>query len=231
MPDKTRQLKSASNTRARGSDLAIGSDLYPVSPPKLLPDPVSGCIFTLDHGHWQLCTQMTGATVTYAFKEALRQTGQHPILQTDNGSCYLSHEFKTLLSKEHIEHHLIHPCCPNENAEVERANRTIKEDLYPEDAESFEQLNRIVKERIHYYNHQRYHSGIGFITPYVKYRGNPSEIFEQRKQKIQNAKEQRIKTNWIHLKEQEESRTKHEFKPNIYSEPLNKKNNECLNFV
>lgn len=181
--------------------------------------------------HWQLCTQMTGATVTYAFEEALRQTGRHPILQTDNGSCYLSHEFKSLLSKENIEHHLIHPCCPNENAEVERANRTIKQDLYPDDVASFGQLNRIVKERIHYYNHQRYHSGIGFITPFTKYRGNPEKIFEQRKQKLQKAKKQRIKFNWIKFKEQKKSSLKHEFKPNIYSEALNKKNNECLNFV
>jgi transposase InsO family protein len=167
--------------------------------------------------HWQLCTQMTGVTVTYAFQDALRLTGQHPILQTDNGSCYLSHEFKSLLSKENIEHHLIHPNCPNENAEIERVNRTIKEDLYPEDADSFEQLNRIVKERINYYNYKRYHSGIGFITPYTRYRGNPEEIFEERKQKLERAKAHRIKTNWIRLKTSLEiQENKHVYKSMSY---------------
>lgn len=152
--------------------------------------------------YWRLCTQMTGETVKEAFMDALHETGQNPILQTDNGSCYISYEFQYLLSRANIEHHFIHPHCPNENAEIERVNRTLKEDLNLNNVESFGHLNQIVKDRIYYYNHVRYHSAIGFIPPYTKYRGNPEQIFEERKVKLKSAKETRIKQNWIKLQTQ-----------------------------
>jgi len=56
-------------------------------------------------------------------------------------------------------------------------------------------LIEIVKEQIRYYNYERYHSAIGFVTPYAMYSGQAEVIFEARKKKLQNAKEQRIKIN------------------------------------
>jgi transposase InsO family protein len=138
---------------------------------------------------------MTGSTVADAFNDALQETGLHPELQTDNGSPFVSHEFHSVIAKAGIDHRFIHPHCPNENAEIERVNRTIKEGIDPVDAESFEHLHELVKERIDFYNHKRYHSRIGFIAPYTKYRGNPENIFEERKQKLERAKQERIQFN------------------------------------
>lgn len=120
--------------------------------------------------YFQLLIQMTGSTISDAFKEALEKTGQHPALQTDNDSSFISHEFRSVITHAQIEHHFIHPGCPNENAEIERVNRTIKEGIDPVDAGSLQELQIFIKERIEYYNFKRYHSGIGFITPYIKYR-------------------------------------------------------------
>lgn len=146
--------------------------------------------------YWRLLTQMTGFTVRDAFVDALQETGEHPILQTDRGSCYISQEFHSLLSKANIQHRLIHPHCPNENAEIERVNRTIKENFDPSEAASFEHLEQLIKEQIQYYNYNRYHSAIGFIPPYMMYRGNPERIFRQRELKLEHAKRKRIKINW-----------------------------------
>lgn len=148
---------------------------------------------------WRLCMQMTGESVKEAFQDALSQTGMNPLLQTDNGSCYVSHEFRHLLSKANIEHYLIHPHCPNENAEIERVNRTLKEDLDVSGAGSFAELFELIGKRIDYYNYQRYHSAIGFITPYTKYRGNPEKIFQERQKKLERAKQARIKQNWLNF--------------------------------
>jgi putative transposase len=145
--------------------------------------------------YWRLCTQMTGSTVADAFDDALQETGLHPGLQTDSGSPFISHEFHYVIAKAGIDHRFIHPHCPNENAEIERVNRTIKEGIDPVDAKSFEHLNELVKERIDFYNYKRYHSKIGFITPHTKYRGNPENIFTERKQKIERAKQNRIQFN------------------------------------
>jgi transposase InsO family protein len=139
---------------------------------------------------------MTGSTVADAFQDALQKTGLHPKLQTDNGSPFISHEFHCVIAKAGIDHRFIHPHCPNENAEIERVNRTIKEGIDLVDAESFEHLQEIIKERIDFYNNKRYHSRIGFITPYTKYRGNPEKIFLERKERLERAKQNRIQFNW-----------------------------------
>jgi putative transposase len=146
--------------------------------------------------YWRLLTQMTGFTVRDAFADALQETGEHPTLQTDRGSCFVSQEFHSLLSKANIQHRLIHPHCPNENAEIERVNRTLKENIYPEEAASFGDLEQLIKEQIHYYNYDRYHSAIGFIPPYVMYRGDPAPIFQHRDRKLEQAKKSRITINW-----------------------------------
>jgi len=149
--------------------------------------------------HWKLLTQMLGTTISDAFEEALKRTGQHPILQTDNDSCFISHDFHVVLAKADIEHHFIQPHCPNQNAEIERVNRTIKEGIDPVDAGSFQGLEILIQDRIHYYNYKRYHSSIGFIPPITKYRGNPEVVFNERNRKLEKSKIKRMQYNWEKL--------------------------------
>ena len=145
----------------------------------------------------KLCLSMTGETVRQVSEEAFRITGIRPeIVQSDNGSCYISHEYQSLIGKLNIDHRFIHPHCPNENAEIERYHRTLKEALDVNEAENFNHLETLIKEQIYYYNYIRYHSKIGFIPPYQKYRGNPPKIFDQRNKKLERAKAKRMKKNY-----------------------------------
>ncbi len=144
----------------------------------------------------ELCLSMTGDSIEQASERAIKATGKKPkIIQSDNGSCYISSEYRFFIARNEIDHHRIHAHCPNENAEIERYHRTLWEMLDPSEAENFASLIEIVKERIRYYNYERYHSAIGFVTPYAMYSGQAEAIFESRKIKLQNAKEQRIKIN------------------------------------
>lgn len=49
--------------------------------------------------HWKSMTSMNGNSVSLAAQESLESfpEGVRPIIQTDNGSGYISHEFKTVL--------------------------------------------------------------------------------------------------------------------------------------
>ena len=49
-----------------------------------------------------------------------------PVIQTDNGSAFISLEFKVVLRENRLTHSRIHPHTPTENALVERANRTVR---------------------------------------------------------------------------------------------------------
>lgn len=97
----------------------------------------------------------------------------HPLLQTDYGGC---HEFRYHLLKMNIEHYLIHSKCFNENTEIERVNRTLKEDLDISGAKTYAELYKLIINLIYCNNYQRYHSAIEFITPYIIYQGNPEKI-------------------------------------------------------
>jgi len=145
----------------------------------------------------KLLSSMTGDTIKEETEQAISETNVKPTaVQSDNGSCYISQEYRSCLGKMEIGHHLIHPHCPNENAEIERYHRTIRELVDPYEAKSFEELEKIIKEQIHYYNYERYHSAIGYITPYAKYTGKAEKIFLDRQKKLKRAKSRRIKENY-----------------------------------
>jgi len=146
----------------------------------------------------EICLLMTGSTIGEATHRAFGQTGKTPnVIQSDNGSCYISSEYRTLLSRAQVEHRRIHPHCPNENAEIERYHRTLRELVDPDDANDFQELNELVKERIDYYNNTRYHSAIGYVPPAAKYIGKAEKIIAERKRKLEKARKKRIEENII----------------------------------
>lgn len=148
-----------------------------------------------------LLTSMTGDTIKEATRAYLSECDRLPLnIQSDNGSCFISQEYRSYLSKSDIKHHRIHPYCPNENAEIERYHRTLRDLIDPQDAKDFDQLNQLVKDQIDYYNYTRYHSAIGFVTPFAKYTGTAKIILEQREQKLKNARNLRKQQNRIKSK-------------------------------
>lgn len=153
----------------------------------------------------EICLSMTGDSIKQASKRAIVISGRKPkIIQSDNGSCYISTEYRSFITKSEIEHKRIHPHCPNENAEIERYHRTVRELVDPAEVDSFEELNELFKERIRYYNYERYHSSIGYVTPYDMYTGKAKAILESRNVKIQRAKEQRVKANLRQIENQKQ---------------------------
>jgi transposase InsO family protein len=153
----------------------------------------------------EVCLFMTGDSIKHASKRAVKQTGRKPkVIQSDNGSCYISSEYRSFIDKSGIEHRTIHPHCPNENAEIERYHRTMRELVDPTEVEDYTALLELVKERISYYNFERYHSAIGFVTPYAKDSGKAEAILESRKRKLQKAKDRRIKTNLERIEKQKQ---------------------------
>ena len=115
-----------------------------------------------------------------------------PRIQSDNGSCYVGFEFKKLLDKFLIEHDRIHPATPTENVIIERWHRTFKDILYEmSEPKNYEELVEKINKACYYYNYERYHSALGYVTPYEYYRGEPDKIYEERKVKLMKVKEKR----------------------------------------
>ena len=87
--------------------------------------------------HHELLAGMDGLTVSLAAQKAIEtlpkgsdgKPAATPLIRSDNGSCYISKEFRMVLRENGLGHHRIRPHCPEENGLIERANRTLREAL------------------------------------------------------------------------------------------------------
>ena len=147
--------------------------------------------------HWELMPSMDANSVSLAAAAALHglPEGVRPIIQTDNGSCYVSHQFKVVLSENGVGHHLIRPHCPEENGIVERSNRTIQDILDELELESLYHGREVIEGIITYYNEVRLHSSLNYLRPVDYHFGDPEALLEERKMKIRNARHVRKEEN------------------------------------
>ena len=118
-----------------------------------------------------------------------------PIIRSDNGSGYITHEFGGLLAHHELTHHRIKPHCPEENGVMERCNRTIREAIEEHDLDGRYDSEEIIGKIVDHYNNERLHSALGYQTPSTWYRGNPEEISSARRLKLSQARHRRKQIN------------------------------------
>ena len=155
--------------------------------------------------HHALCASMDGITVSVeaqaAVERFLREKGGEipprgmPRMRSDNGSCYVSREFRGVLDEHHLGHQRIKPHCPEENGIIERSNRTLREALDGEELTDLLQARDVIAGIIQWYNEDRLHSALGYLRPIDYYRGDPAALHEQRRRKMAEARHRRREKN------------------------------------
>lgn len=85
-------------------------------------------------------------------------------VQTDHGPEF-SKWFTKKLAEQRIEHRYTRVRKPNDNAHIERFNRTIQEECIFRLPRKLSIWEKEVPEYIHYYNNERPHMGIDWLTP------------------------------------------------------------------
>jgi transposase InsO family protein len=153
--------------------------------------------------HHELLLGMDGASVSVAAQAALETLPRdaegrllrRPAIRSDNGSCYISREFGGVLDEHELSHRRIKPHCPEENGLMERANRTLGEALEEEDLTDYLQAVKVIGRLIRWYNEERLHSALGFLRPMDYYRGEPEELYSERRRKLSEARHRRKEKN------------------------------------
>lgn len=149
--------------------------------------------------HHELLRRMDGRTVALAAQAALEQLPERArtgiCIQSDNGSAFVSGEFARVLAVHGVGHHRIWPHTPEQNAFVERVIRTVGEPLHEEELASFTEAQHAIAEIITWYNHDRLHSALGYLTPVTVHAGLASHVQEQRRQKLAAARAHRRAVN------------------------------------
>ena len=155
--------------------------------------------------HHELLPNMEGGTVSLEAQRAIEgflqaRGGEIPAegmpeIRSDNGSCYISRDFRTVLDENGLSHTRIKPHCPEENGIMERANRTFREALDGEELTDLYQSRDVMKRIIDWYNHERLHRALGYLRPIDYYRGDPAKLKEVRRRKMAEARHRRREKN------------------------------------
>ena len=149
--------------------------------------------------HHALLTSMDADSVSLEAQNAIdilrKDSLAEPIIQSDNGSAFIAMEFKFVLKENRMTHRLIRPHTPEQNAIVERANKTMREELVPVILTDYEQAKSEISRIVHHYNNERRHSSLQYLTPVQYYRGNPEVLLAVREAKIEKARTLRKERN------------------------------------
>ena len=143
--------------------------------------------------HWDIRESMTEQDVEVVLQRAKEIfPNARPRIITDNGPQFISRDFKAFIKFSGMSHVRTSAYYPQSNGKIERVYRTIKREcVRPRTPVSLEDAKRIVAEFIEYYNTERLHSSIGFITPRDKLEGREEQIFDARDAKLEAARARR----------------------------------------
>jgi putative transposase len=116
--------------------------------------------------HIEIDTSITSMRLVRVFKQLQAQHGLPRVLRTDNGPEFLGETFTNWAKEVGMAIQYIQPGKPNQNAYVERFNRTYREELL--DQYLFASLAD-VREATYWwmleYNEERPHDSLGDCTP------------------------------------------------------------------
>ena len=136
-------------------------------------------LFDLKVVGWAYGLNMTDDLVIEAFNKALINRGlkRDGIFHSDRGSQYTSNDFEKLLQDLNIKHSYSKKGYPYDNASMESFNSILKkEEVNVNKYKTFKEAKLAIFEFIEsWYNNNRIHSTLGYITPNQKYKNYISQ--------------------------------------------------------
>ena len=119
---------------------------------------------------WRLSNTLDAEFCAEALEEAIDLYGEPAIFNTDQGSQFTSERFTGVLLKHEIEISMDGKGRALDNIYVERLWRSLKyEDIYLKSYESMIELKEGIKKYFDFYNTERFHQSLEYLTPEVMY--------------------------------------------------------------
>ena len=143
--------------------------------------------------HWEIRERMTESDVeTIVQRGKEKYPNARPRIISDNGPQFIAKDFKEFIRISGMTHVRTSPYYPQSNGKLERWNQTLKvTTIRPKAPGSLAEAQRVVAAFVEYYNTERLHSSIGYVTPADKLAGRETTIWQARDQKLELAREKR----------------------------------------
>jgi len=140
--------------------------------------------------NWRLCENMTGinAEILVTETKELYPEAVNVRIISDNGSQFISKDFEELLVLLEFGHTFTSANHPQSNGKLERFNRTLKSEHVRRSAYlNYHDACIRMAQWIAYYNSQRLHSAIYYLTPNDVFYNRTSKRLAERKEKLHTA--------------------------------------------
>jgi len=147
--------------------------------------------------HFDLRANMTEYDVELVLEEALEKyPGMKPRLISDNGSQFISRDFKEFISLKELCHVRTSIRYPQSNGKIESFHKTIKKEcIRRESFIDLEDARKVIGKYINEYNNERLHSSLYYLSPRDVLEGRMETRLKERDHKLRNAREKR-KRKW-----------------------------------
>jgi transposase InsO family protein len=138
---------------------------------------------------WKFCQSMEGLWAEIAVARAKEHYPHaNPRIISDNGSQFISKDFRELTKLLEIEHTFTSPAHPQSNGKLERFHRTLKSEHVRASAYfSFKDAKERMGRWIEYYNNQRLHAALFYLPPEDVFQGLKDIRLAERREKLFNA--------------------------------------------
>jgi putative transposase len=116
---------------------------------------------------WSLMDNMTESLVLDALRNAIkeRQPAVGLIHHTDRGGQYAGNEYRSIMQRSEMRESMSRADNCYDNAFMESHIGTVKNELEITEYKCIEDALKEIAEFIRYYNFDRKHSGLGYVTP------------------------------------------------------------------
>ena len=144
--------------------------------------------------HWDIAESMREDQIELIVQRGLEMyPGVSPRIISDNGPQFVANDFKLFIRLVGLTHVRTSPYYPQSNGKKERWFKTLKtEAIRRKTPLSLADAKAVVTEFVLYYNDERLHSSIGYITPRAMLDGRAAAIADERQAKLQAARQVRI---------------------------------------
>ena len=145
--------------------------------------------------HYELRASMSEYDVELTVQRALEKyPDEKPRIISDNGSQYISLDFKEYIKHAGLQHTRTSVAYPQANGKIERFHRSLEDEYIRKNSMiNIKDAMQTMDKYVNYYNNERLHSSLFFLTPRDYLDGNVDEKLQLREKKLTEATENRMK--------------------------------------